>query len=136
MDKPFGPESLGIDSAYYNALDIRSFMLMLKDPSYCYKFYWLEAIVNLISENVTETTFNDIIDEMICNAWYSVREFHIHLSGVIYKDKDNLERAVNKLHSLSNLSISLSLLLTDKTNPLSFNKRSILFLYLIKVSTL
>ena len=53
-------------------LDIRSFMLMLKDPSYCYKFYWLEAIVTLISEGITETTFNDIIDEMICKAWYSV----------------------------------------------------------------
>jgi hypothetical protein len=39
---------LAIDAAYYNALDIRSFALMLKDPSYCYKFYWLEAIVNLI----------------------------------------------------------------------------------------
>ena len=62
MDKPFGPTQLGIDAAYYNQLDIRSFELMLKDPSYCYKFYWLEAIVNLISEGVTETTFNNIID--------------------------------------------------------------------------
>ena len=54
MDKPFGPE--GIDPAYRNTLDIGSFLLMLKDPSYCYKFYWLEAIVNLISEGVEETT--------------------------------------------------------------------------------
>lgn len=23
---------------------------MMKDPSFCYKFYWLEAIVQLISE--------------------------------------------------------------------------------------
>ena len=28
------------------------------------------------------TTFDEIIDEMIANAWYSVREFHIHLSGI------------------------------------------------------
>ena len=55
---------------------------MLKDPSFCYKFYWLEAIVNLISEGITETTFDAIIDEMIANAWYSVLEFHIHLSGL------------------------------------------------------
>jgi hypothetical protein len=40
---------LHIDTDYYNALYIRSFALMLKDPSYCYKFYWLEAIVDLIS---------------------------------------------------------------------------------------
>ena len=110
MDKPFGPESLGIDAAYYNMLDIRSFMLMLKDPSYCYKFYWLEAIVNLISEDVTETTFNDIIDEMICNAWYSVREFHIHLSslGPDGEVRDGLERAVLKLSELSDLASNAS----------------------------
>ena len=78
---PDFPE-LNIASDYYNVLDIRSFSLMLKNPSYCYKFYWLEAIVNLISTGVTETTFDGIINEMICNAWYSVREFHIHLSGL------------------------------------------------------
>ena len=55
---------------------------MMKDPSYCYKFYWLEAIVDIISEGIQDTTFDAIIDEMICNAWYSVREFHIHLSGM------------------------------------------------------
>ena len=37
-----------IDQTYYNSLDLGSFAQMLKDPSYCYKFYWLEAIVNLI----------------------------------------------------------------------------------------
>ena len=73
---------LNIDSRYYSTLDIEGFSQMMKDPSYCYKFYWLEAIVGLISEGVTRTTFNEIIDEMICNAWYSVREFHIHLRGL------------------------------------------------------
>lgn len=110
MDQPFGPADLGIDTAYYNALDIRSFLLMLKDPSYCYKFYWLEAIVLLISENVTETTFNDIIDEMICSAWYSVREFHIHLSGLgpDGEVRDGLERAVVKLAEMSGLPSAAS----------------------------
>ncbi len=50
--------SLTIDGKYYNTLDIESFSLMMKDPSYCYKFYWLEAIVQLISEGVKETTFD------------------------------------------------------------------------------
>ena len=110
MDKPFGPAGLEIDSAYYNTLDIRSFLLMLKDPSYCYKFYWLEAIVNLISEGITETTFNEIIDEMICNAWYSVREFHIHLSGLgpDGEVRDGLERAVLKLAAISELASGAS----------------------------
>ena len=78
--------SLTIDVKYYNMLDIESFSLMMKDPSYCYKFYWLEAIVQLISEGIKETTFDAIIDEMICNAWYSVREFHIHLRVTVKKN--------------------------------------------------
>ena len=99
---------LSIDNKYYNVLEIESFSRMMDSPSFCYKFYWLDAIINLVTENSEETTFNDIIDEMIASAWYSVIEFHIHLSGVIYKDKDNLEKAVNKLHALSDLKSNAS----------------------------
>lgn len=56
--------SLNIDGRYYNTLDIEGFSHMMKDPSYSYKFYWLEAIVKLISEGVGEMTFDAIIDEM------------------------------------------------------------------------
>lgn len=102
--------SLGIDGKYYSTLDIEGFSHMMKDPSYCYKFYWLEAIVQLISEGMKETTFDSIIDEMICNAWYSVREFHIHLSGLSASGevKDGLERAVLRLARLSTLSANAS----------------------------
>lgn len=95
---------------YYNALDISGFSMMLKDPSYCYKFYWLEAIVNLITANVTETDMNTVIEEMICNAWYSVREYHIHLSGIQADGeiRDGLERAVLKLAQLSDLPANAS----------------------------
>ena len=110
MDQSFGKTHLEIDAAYYNSLDISSFAMMLKDPSFCYKFYWLEAIVGLISRGVTETTFDEIIDEMICNAWYSVREFHIHLSGIFGDGsvKDGLERAVLQLSELSELPANAS----------------------------
>ena len=98
-----------IGNEYQNNLDIEGFSNMMKDPSYCYKFYWLEAIVNLISEGKEETTFNEIIDEMIANAWYSVVEFHIHLSGVVSGEvKDGLERAVLKLCNISDLKSNAS----------------------------
>lgn len=98
-----------LGTEYQNNLDIEGFSNMMKDPSYCYKFYWLEAIVNLISEGKDETTFNEIIDEMIANAWYSVVEFHIHLSGVVSGEvKDGLERAVLKLCSISDLNSNAS----------------------------
>ena len=101
---------LQIDSCYYNTLDIEAFSQMMKDPSYCYKFYWLEAIVRLISETITETTFDAIIDEMIANAWYSVREFHVHLSGLKSDGSvgDGLERAILLLSELSSLPANAS----------------------------
>lgn len=102
--------NLSIDEKYINTLNIEGFSLMMKNPSYCYKFYWLEAIVQLISEGVTETTFDAIIDEMICNAWYSVREFHIHLSGIQLDGqvRDGLERAVLMLSEMSGLQANAS----------------------------
>ena len=102
--------ALNINGQYQNTLDIEGFSQMMKDPSYCYKFYWLEAIVNSISEGIQETTFDSLIDEMICNAWYSVREFHIHLSGIQADGqvRDGLERAVNKLTELSDLPANAS----------------------------
>lgn len=101
---------LEIDEPYLNLLDVEGFAQMMKDPSYCYKFYWLEAIVQLVSEGIEETTFDALIDEMICNAWYSVREFHIHLSGLQADGmvRDGLERAVLKLTEVSALSSNAS----------------------------
>ncbi len=98
-----------IQGDYYNKLDIEGFSQMMKDPSYCYKFYWLEAIVQLISRNVAETTFDEVINEMICNAWYSVKEFHVHLSGIqLGEVRDGLERTVLELSKLSDLSADAS----------------------------
>ena len=98
-----------IGEEYKNVLDVEGFSNMMKAPSFCYKFYWLEAIVILISEGVYQTTFNDLIDEMIANAWYSVTEFHVHLSGIVSGEvRDGLERAVLKLQSISDLKSNAS----------------------------
>ncbi len=94
-----------VDKNYYNNLDIEGFSKMMKDPSFCYKFYWLESIVIIISEGKTYATFDEIINKMITNAWYSVLEYKIHLSTLICGEiKDGLERAINKLQSLSGLN--------------------------------
>ena len=109
-DTPKIDYKLSIDQKYYNTLYIDGFSLMMKNPSFCYKFYWLEAIVKLIAENVRETTFDAVINEMICNAWYSVREFHIHLSGIQADGqvRDGLERAIHRLSELSNIRADAS----------------------------
>lgn len=98
-------DNLWVDGNYYNTLDIEGFSKMMKNPAFCYKFYWLEALVHLILNDQQEATYDEIINEMVSNAWYSVLEFHIHLSG-IYGDgliKDNLEKAVLRLQELSSL---------------------------------
>lgn len=102
--------TLKIDGLYENTLEIEGFAQMMKDPSYCYKFYWLEAIVELISRGAAETTFDEIINGMIANAWYSVCEFHIHLRGMQTDGlvRDGLERAVLQLAELSGLSANAS----------------------------
>ena len=110
FDTPKIEYTLNLDGKYYNNLDIEGFSYMMKDPSYCYKFYWLEAIVQLVSEGIEKTTFDAVINEMICNAWYSVREFHIHLSGIQADGqvRDGLERAVIRLSELSDLPANAS----------------------------
>ena len=52
---------LNIEVKYYNKLDIKGFSQMMKDPSYSYKFYWLEAVVHIISEGKNETTLKSLM---------------------------------------------------------------------------
>ena len=89
---------------YENNLDTIKFAKMLDDPSQCYKFYWLEAILNLIRDNEV-VSFDAIINEMICGAWYTVTCFHLHLGPVIKNKTENfLEHAINTLAKNSDLS--------------------------------
>ena len=119
-----GGHLLNIEAKYYNKLDIEGFSQMMKNPSYSYKFYWLEAVVHIISEGKNETTLEEIIDEMIANAWYSVREFHIHLSGIQADGliRDGLERAILQLTELSDLPAAYMYETERKTKNLSVNK--------------
>lgn len=98
---------------------------MMNSPSYCYKFYWLESIVQLISADKVAVTYDEVINKMISNAWYPVLEYHIHLSG-IYGDvamKDNLEKAVLTLHELSLLeNNAFEVEIINKLNELSEDK--------------
>lgn len=101
--------ALNLDSNYCNQLDVECFSLMMKNPSYCYKFYWLEALVKIVDEDVVQVTFDAIINEMIANAWYTVLEYHIHLSGMLKGEfRDSLELAVVELAAKSGLSSNAS----------------------------
>ena len=83
-------------------LNIESFIHMLDDPTECYKFYWLDSIMQLLSEQEETITFDKVISGMVADAWYSVTEYHLRMGT---KDSqgnsvNSIERAVNKLDAL------------------------------------
>lgn len=90
---------------YKNELNIDSFIYMLDDTTECYKFYWLDALLKLFSLGKTEIVFDDLINQMIADAWYSVVEYHLHLGpkNASGKIMNSLERAVIKLSQLTNI---------------------------------
>lgn len=78
---------------------------MLDDPTECYKFYWLDAIMQLVAEGEADITFDKVISGMIADAWYSVTEYRLRMGT---KDSagnsvNSIERAVNKLDALKRL---------------------------------
>ncbi len=84
---------------YLNQLNLENFIHMLDDTTECYKFYWFDAILSIMAEGKFEIEFDEIIDRMIVDAWYSVSEYHLHLGlkDGTGKIMNSLERAVNKL---------------------------------------
>lgn len=85
---------------YTNNLNTNSFAHMLDDPTQCYKFYWLEAILTLMEKAGNEFSFNEIINEMICAAWSSVVNYHLRLGPTINEESENfLEHAVKVLEN-------------------------------------
>lgn len=101
-------ESFSSQGSYVNNLSLSKFIRIFDNKVTCYKFYWLESILLLIAENpgVLSFSFNQIINEMIANAWYTVREYHLHM-GTIYGTttrRNAIETAINDLASITDLT--------------------------------
>lgn len=87
----------------YNCdLNIEGFIHMLDDPTECYKFYWLDSIMQMLGENAQNITFDEVISGMIADAWYSVTEYHLRMGTKDGQGNsvNSIERAVNKLYAL------------------------------------
>ena len=119
------------NSIYQNKLSIRNFSLMLKDPTQCYKFYWFEAILTLMQTTGEDISFDSIINEMICAAWYSIVNYHLHLGPSINGKAENyLEHAVRVLENdfkVDKYSSKEELLLAIRLNEklLQYDKRNL-----------
>lgn len=74
---------------------------LFDNTSECYKFFWFQAILTKISEGKSSFCYEELINEMICDAWYMVNEYHLNLGP-----NDNLENAVKYLSSRVDLKSS------------------------------
>ncbi|MCR4652856.1 MAG: HNH endonuclease [Eubacterium sp.] len=77
-------------------LKIEYFGHLFDNTSECYKMFWFQVIIEKILAGRTSATYEEIIDEMITDAWYMVAEYHLNLGP-----RDNLEFAVDRLVEIS-----------------------------------
>ena len=84
---------------YSNELDVKKFENLLSNNDQGYKFFWLEAILKLISQNKDVFTFEDVIDEMIIGVWRMVTHYHLRLGHTVNGNAENfLEHAIRVLY--------------------------------------
>ncbi len=74
-------------------LNIKALSGLFDNKSECYKLFWFQAILEFVCKGQQEISFEELIDEMLTNAWYMVTEFHLNLGP-----KDTLEAAVQHVH--------------------------------------
>ena len=75
---------------YSEELNIEYLGRLFDNTSECYKFFWFKSILAKVTEGKNELTYEELIDEMITDAWYMVTEYHLNLGP-----KDTLESLVN-----------------------------------------
>ena len=93
-------QELHLEIVYENHLDMDKFSRMFNKKAQSYKFYWFEAILNLSVASEEDLAFEEIIDEMICEAWHTVTHYHLRLGPTINGNAENfLEHAINILNS-------------------------------------
>lgn len=93
-------QELRLEIVYENNLDTDKFARMFNNKAQSYKFYWFEAILNLTVVSEEDLTFEEIIDEMICEAWYTVTHYHLRLGPTVNGNAENfLEHAINTLNA-------------------------------------
>lgn len=96
------------NDAYSGELDYRAFGSMLDHPTQCYKFYWLEAIMNLMLKKY-RFSFDEIFDEMIVSAWYTVTQYHLFLGPMV--------AALVLIHCISSRIHIVNMLISPQTIP-------------------
>ena len=88
---------------YSDELHIEYLSRLFDNTSECYKFFWFKAILEKVIAGTNEISFEELVDDMIANAWYMVTEYCLNLGP-----KDTLEDVV-KLIQKKNPSFKSSI---------------------------
>ena len=77
---------------YSEELNIGYLSRLFDNTTNCYKFFWFQAILSKLDSEHSRFTFDELINEMIADAWYMVTEYHLRLGPIGITD--NLEEVV------------------------------------------
>lgn len=78
---------------YSEQLNIAGLSRLFDNKAECYKLFWFQAILNKVCEGKQDLSYEELIDEMIADAWYMVTEYHLNLGP-----NDTLEKVVNHIY--------------------------------------
>ena len=82
---------------YSDELNIGYLSRLFDNTTNCYKFFWFQAILRKVDRNHYRFSFDELINEMIADAWYMVTEYHLRLGPLGITD--NLEEIVKYIHN-------------------------------------
>lgn len=92
------------------ALDLQSFSHVLDNNDQGYKFFWFQSILQLISQQKRVITYEEIIDNMLVDAWYMVTHFHLWLGPrrCSIETMNKIELAIDQLNHVCTLPADAS----------------------------
>ena len=82
-------------------IEIKYLNRLFDNTSECYKFFWFQAIVTKVLDGKQVITYEELVDEMIADAWYMVTEYHLNLGP-----NDTLEKIINYIKENMNFKPS------------------------------
>lgn len=81
---------------YSDKLDIQHLSRIFDNMSECYKLFWFQAIVDAVVYGKETVSYDELINQMVADAWYMVSEYKLNLGP-----KDTLEELVHYAYKLS-----------------------------------
>lgn len=86
---------------YSDELEIKYLSRLFDNTTQSYKFFWFQAILNNVVTGKSVISYNEILNEMIADAWYMVTQYHLNLGPC-----DALESVINYIQGKSSIKPS------------------------------